>query len=86
MAIYKTIRKVKKMYTFLHNDKLTTLTEEELQSAIGGTGKEDYIKALALTPEEIQIWNTREDYFLGIGNKEINLTKLYKRILKKLGI
>tara|TARA_R100001594_G_scaffold136713_1_gene179226 strand:- start:410 stop:634 length:225 start_codon:yes stop_codon:yes gene_type:complete len=73
------------MYTFLHNEKITALTEEELQSALAGTGKEGYIKALALTSEEIQIWNTRDDYFLGIGNKEINLTKLYKRMLKKLG-
>tara|TARA_Y100000310_G_scaffold321011_1_gene378072 strand:- start:231 stop:455 length:225 start_codon:yes stop_codon:yes gene_type:complete len=74
------------MYTFLHNEKITTITEEELQSAIGGTGKEDYIKALALTPEEIQLWQDRENYILIIMGKKIDLTKLYTRILKKLGI
>ena len=77
------------MYTFLYNEKLTTLTEEELQSVISDIDKEDFIKSFALTSEDIEIYNHKMQFKFGeekrIYNRSVS-ANLYKRIIKKLGI
>ena len=77
------------MYTFLYNENLTTLTEEELQSAISSIDKEDFIKSFALTSEDIEIYNHKMQFRFGEEKRMYNrgrYVELYNRLIKKLGI